>query len=155
MPPQLHLPIHCIPVHLHLKMLPWHPSAVERDHTPASRARGYMAVAKPEAETSHTEGAQWAGIRLGAARLLCVWKVTAMEWDDTPATDLCSHSPSGVKDGFTPALHHSACLESPSSKSGLWNRVAEGKHYFLKKPYKASVQHLQVCGAHHSHVYHR
>lgn len=36
-----------------------------------------------------------------------------------PATDLCSHSPGCVKDGFTPALHHSAWLEPPSPRSGL------------------------------------
>lgn len=54
------------------------PTCSSGNCAPTSRTRGYAAAAKPEAETSWAEGAQQAGIGLGAAGLLCSWEVMAM-----------------------------------------------------------------------------
>lgn len=71
------------------------------------------------------DGAQGTGIR-GKSCWAASWlggNGNGERW----AVIVSSCSPGCVKEGFTPALNHSAWLRSPSWRSVLWNPAAEGK----------------------------
>lgn len=144
----------CFPSSLsqHLTYLPtsaWksllrRPSAIVRAGTGLPRAE--QGGTRPEAETSRAEGARRAGIVVGAAGMLCCWEVMATGREEPRRSYPPQTSAPARQSAWRMVLHHhSAWLESPSSRSGLWSPAAEGKWgcYFLKKPYLASVHQLR------------